>query len=703
MLMPFTASHDTGGSMVVNTRTVMQTAGGVCIVDLEDFPHGELFDIRLDAEYNIEFYTVPSGTQVRSYNPDSAATEWMGVTGWSVHRGKKLEIVTLTDGSQIYTDDDPRAIFGVACDSDSASPTRFTPSDAVRHKVLVPVSQEEFTDTAADSWYCLETGMITTHRGQCTAKIDFRLGQFVGVFAGAGWADSSQKLWMYDAHGFNFEFVSSFLREHYPAMKVMGTPLNSDAISGRCGHTVKYRFYTGTPGLSRSVNELVDGRRDEHTPGSANRRLPTWYQLAGKDFIRGLVCGLIATDGTVAVTRRKSNPQLEIKFTSASLRLCRELQRCCRILGVRCKVMSGKATSAGVASWVCLISAVDAKRVNLLSGCCHKDKLQRFMDTPVSDAPCRAKSDEVPFTKDISNELVRLIPSNKPRHRRLTPAEAEQYNVYLNARTAAKRGRIARFRARSVKALASRLAAEAEAAFTSAATVFSALFLEVLKAYESRGNSDVKDVYVAVSAEDVAAIRAGIAACRRHCRRDAVLEGLLSKTCRLGRKKQLSCLLATRIKNFFDTYLPNTDLRDSEALRKLMLLVESPIRWEGIESVEQTGVEHIGYDLTVPGYDTFMNADGVILSNTMNFHVPSSDKAVAEAADKMLPSKNLFSLTDLASPRYTPMMEVTLGLAKLTAPPSKKSPQVFVTRQEAIRAYRRGEIGANDPVSVLRG
>lgn len=87
--------------------------------------------------------------------------------------------------------------------------------------------------------------------------------------------------------------------------------------------------------------------------------------------------------------------------------------------------------------------------------------------------------------------------------------------------------------------------------------------------------------------------------------------------------------------------------------------------------------------------------------DTMNFHVPASDKAVAEAVEKMLPSKNLFSTTDLRSPRYVPMMEMTLGLARLTAPASRAKPRVFVTARDAIRAYRRGEVGANDPVSIL--
>ena len=100
--------------------------------------------------------------------------------------------------------------------------------------------------------------------------------------------------------------------------------------------------------------------------------------------------------------------------------------------------------------------------------------------------------------------------------------------------------------------------------------------------------------------------------------------------------------------------------------------------------------------LVLPGFNADFDGD------QMNFHVPSSAKAVQEAIEKMMPSKNLFSTTDLRSPNYAPRMEMTLGLAKLTAPQRKGKPRFFLTAQEAIRAYRRGEIGANDPVSVLR-
>lgn len=127
------------------------------------------------------------------------------------------------------------------------------------------------------------------------------------------------------------------------------------------------------------------------------------------------------------------------------------------------------------------------------------------------------------------------------------------------------------------------------------------------------------------------------------------------------------------------------------------------VTWAIVESVENTGIKETGYDLTVPGYETFMSVDGVILSNTMNFHVPVSDKAVKDAYSKMLPSKNLTSLTDLKSVRYAPSKEFAMGLYMLTRDPSKKPVKTFRTKADAKAAYAKGEIAANDLIDILEG
>lgn len=91
-----------------------------------------------------------------------------------------------------------------------------------------------------------------------------------------------------------------------------------------------------------------------------------------------------------------------------------------------------------------------------------------------------------------------------------------------------------------------------------------------------------------------------------------------------------------------------------------------------------------------------MDHDG----DQVNIHVPVSDKAVAQARDKMMPSKNLFSLQDLRRTSYSPSMEMTYGLFALTAKPSDKPLQRFKSEAEAIAAYRRGDLAANDQIEI---
>lgn len=86
--------------------------------------------------------------------------------------------------------------------------------------------------------------------------------------------------------------------------------------------------------------------------------------------------------------------------------------------------------------------------------------------------------------------------------------------------------------------------------------------------------------------------------------------------------------------------------------------------------------------------------------DTVNIHVPASEKAAKQALEKMLPSKNLFSLTDLKSVRYKPEKEQISGLWALTRGTTNKPVRVFASKTEAIKAYRSGEIGPNDPIEI---
>ena len=91
-----------------------------------------------------------------------------------------------------------------------------------------------------------------------------------------------------------------------------------------------------------------------------------------------------------------------------------------------------------------------------------------------------------------------------------------------------------------------------------------------------------------------------------------------------------------------------------------------------------------------------MDHDG----DTVNIHVPASMKAANQAMEKMLPSKNLFSLTDMKSVRYKPEKEQISGLWALTRGRTRKPTRYFNSKAEAVAAYRNGEIGPNDPIEI---
>ncbi len=93
-----------------------------------------------------------------------------------------------------------------------------------------------------------------------------------------------------------------------------------------------------------------------------------------------------------------------------------------------------------------------------------------------------------------------------------------------------------------------------------------------------------------------------------------------------------------------------------------------------------------------------LNAD--FDGDQMNVHVPISAEAIKEIRAKMLPSKNLFSISK-KKPHFVPSQEFVLGIYNATKPSSKAGPAVsFRTQEDAVAAYKRGEIAIDTPVQI---
>ena len=94
-----------------------------------------------------------------------------------------------------------------------------------------------------------------------------------------------------------------------------------------------------------------------------------------------------------------------------------------------------------------------------------------------------------------------------------------------------------------------------------------------------------------------------------------------------------------------------------------------------------------------------MSVDGVILSNTLNVHVPATHAAVKDATEKLLPSKMLHSVRDFTSIVPQPKHEQIWGLVTAGTRPAQNK-HVFRSLEEAAKAVETGKIRMSDEVEI---
>lgn len=129
----------------------------------------------------------------------------------------------------------------------------------------------------------------------------------------------------------------------------------------------------------------------------------------------------------------------------------------------------------------------------------------------------------------------------------------------------------------------------------------------------------------------------------------------------------------------------------------LKIVDNEAVTWERVVGVQRTKIRETGYDLTVPGYETFMAADGIILSNTVQVHTPVTMAAVKEAKEKLLPQRMLMSNKDPSSVVPALKHEQVLSLYTAQSRPARNKIR-FNSRQEAIQAIRRNEVSLQDEI-----
>lgn len=514
--------------------------GELLVFHLEDFPHGEIIGSKEGEKGRIDFFKALPGTRVVSYDEKTNSLQWKEVFGWSKHYQREIEIVNLSSGRQILTDDDPRAVYGV--ERGSLSMSRNTPTHALEKGMLVPRAHKLDSVAKEDAV------------GRIRKEFTPEMGYLMGCVVANGWVENSHG----EHTGRIFistttpEVGNKFLDDSDKVFGIAGKRLNYEAKNRENGHgdSMKWGFYHQEAAVLLSSAVGL---------GARNKHLPPYFLTAPEKFRLSLFAGLMDNDGSISVSNAKSKPQLMANYSTASVRLAQDVQLLAQSLGIRCRITSSK-TPAGEGFWVCSFSSIDIKKWEC-HGMVHPGKREKFASCPVDgDSPVAAKYDVVPVSSVLAEALCKAI--GAPREG--APERKSLYAVFNKAKSGGSVSRI--------------------------------------------------------SAE-------------------RVLKWVPEHVCKT---------------------LPDWDLWWG-------IVKNTDVTWDEVESVEKTGIREDGYDLTVPGYETFMNIDGVVLSNTMTAHIPITPEA-NEEAKKMLPSANLFK-PGTGTLMIAPSQEAQVGLFYLSKTP----------------------------------
>jgi len=147
------------------------------------------------------------------------------------------------------------------------------------------------------------------------------------------------------------------------------------------------------------------------------------------------------------------------------------------------------------------------------------------------------------------------------------------------------------------------------------------------------------------------------------------------------------------------TYLGQDTMRHLCPPEWLAIVTNKNIYWDFITKVTPLKGLHTAWDLTVPGSQTFMTSNQVLVYDTLQIHVPVNTKAVQDVKSMTL-SNQLFGDKTRSDLMAFPQHESVLGVYTASKANTAKKPRHFKTKQQALDAYNRGEIDVTDPVTI---
>lgn len=676
----------------------------VYLFDLEDFPRGALIATKEGEKGRIDFHEVPGDIRVLAFDEKTSSPVWARVSNWSKHYDREIEIVDTHNGYQLVTDDDPRAVYGVAAGGTTFA--RFTPTEAVQYRVMVPRAR---TLPAVEATVTHVAGITEQKEGKrFSAKfrpmvdeieLDEEVGWFFGAAAGDGWVRKDKNgifgVAIADAEDFNHTRFSHIVRTRLlgrdaPVFEAERDETRADHFGDT---SISYRI--SSEPLGRWLQPLIGGERDETTAGSGNKHLPPFYLSVSRECRDGILGGLMDTDGSVSVSNAKGKPQLMVSFGSTSIRLVIETKLLAASLGISGRI-TPTVTPKGKPAWMLSLCNYEFKAWGGV-GMRHERKLEILRSVEPDDACDSAvASDLVPAPLEVVALLRPYVGTPRvdrgaDEETQALQREAQSLSVSMG-RTLRTDGDTFGYCSRS---MALRIIEIAERR------------LEERREIVARAVGLLSTGEIQVDQETSDLLRAAVlAAAPKYEDRNTYDEGgrkspIIAQALRSGvmgvrRSENLrQWLLAHQVPESLDTVVPGL-----AAWRNI--LRADAVTWERVTDVQKTGIRETGYDLTVPGYETFMAADGIVLSNTMSVHVPSSPAAVKDVREKMMASKMLWSIKDRSKTMANPKHEQILGLSMYRPEGQAPKRHTFATEEEAENAIANGSVDLYDEIDIGR-
>ena len=559
--------------------------GYVMCVHHEDIPHAE--EPTKTTHDNARFYEVPAGVYALAYDEDDGQLTVAQISYYSEHginKPLKAVIVNLESGRQLFTDDDPRAVYGY--DPATCMFGRWTPKDSVGKYVPRAIQ----LPNTAEVFYEVNTPASEkkTNRGYTLptkVRLTKEFGYVLGALVGDGWVDSGVAIC--------FSVTEAAIEERFKEC-FEKTLFKPNIWSRRVSKKDDEGSYGESEAIVAASKDAALFLEPMIGHGARNKHLPRFWFGTPVAFRMGLLEGLIDTDGSISVNRssKRLTPQLMCSYHTTSIKLAAEVQLLLRSLGQDSRVCPYK-TPLGKQAFNVTVSTKKIKSLGLeLASVTNTRALEETKVAPETSRGGRHYV--VPLSSDMCKELRKTLDHKDKEQRKL---------------------------------------------------------------YNALGDM-LKHKRTCITVQKARAIL-------EHARATAV----------------------------------DSMTADMYAWAKIVDASED-IVWDRVDSFECTDAEEVGYDLCVPGFETFMNADGVILSNTVTYYVPVSKAAVKEAREKMLPSKNLLNPRDMKA-HYTSGQEFVQGIYLATRPGKGKPKKSFQTVADAQKAYNDGKIDIDTPIVIV--